>query len=74
LVTIRIELSQLQYDMALSIAARLNQENTLKEPKVEELMIATLKILINEYKENSRSVGNYFMNRNTLEAKDKDVG
>jgi len=59
LATIKIELPRSQYEIALSIATRLNQENTLKEPKVEELMIATLRILIDEYKENSRSVVTY---------------
>jgi len=52
---------------------RLNRENTLKEPKVEELMIATLRILINEYEENPRSVSTYFMKRNSLNNKDKQV-
>jgi hypothetical protein len=70
---IKIELPQSQYNIALSIATRLYQENTLKEPKVEELMIATLRILIDEYKENSRSVITYFMKRNTLDTKDKHV-
>lgn len=70
---IKIELPQSQYDIALSIATRLYQENTLKEPKIEELMIATLRILIDEYKENSRSVITYFMKRNTLDTKDKHV-
>jgi hypothetical protein len=73
LATIKIELPQSQYDIALSIATRLNQENTLKEPKVEELMIATLRILIDEYKENSRSVVTYFMKRNTPDTRDKHV-
>ena len=73
MATIKIELPQSQYDIALSIAIRLNQENTLKEPKVEELMIATLRILIDEYKENSRSVVTYFMKRNTSDTKDKHV-
>ena len=70
---IEIELPQSQYDFALSIATRLNQENTLKEPKVEELMIATLRILMDEYKENSQSVVTYFMKRNTLDTKDKHI-
>ena len=70
-MTIKIELPQSQYDIALSIATRLNQENTLKEPKVEELMIATLRILIDEYKENPRSVVTYYMKRKTLDTKDK---
>jgi hypothetical protein len=73
LATIKIELPQSQYDIALSIATRLNQENTLKAPKVEELMTATLRILIDEYKENSRSVVTYFMKRNTLDTNDKPV-
>jgi hypothetical protein len=73
LVIIKIELPQSQYNIALSIATRLYQENTLKEPKVEELMITTLRILIDEYKENSRSVITYFMKRNTLDTKDKHV-
>jgi hypothetical protein len=73
LVTIKIGLPQSQFDIALSIARRLNRENTLKEPKVEELMIATLRILINEYEENPRSVSTYFMKRNSLNNKDKQV-
>lgn len=70
---IEIELSQSQYDIALSIATRLNQENTLKEPKVEELMIATLRILMDEYKVDSQSVVTYFMKRNTLDNRDKRI-
>ena len=70
-MAIKIELPQSQYDIALSIATRLNQENVLKGPKVEELMIATLRILIDEYKENSRSVVTYYMKRKTLDTKDK---
>ena len=73
MATIKIELPQSQYDIALSIATRLNQENTLKEPKVEELMIATLRILIDEYKENPRSVVTYFRKRNTSDTRDKHV-
>jgi hypothetical protein len=73
LAKIEIELPQSQYDFALSIATRLNQENTLKEPKVEELMIATLRILMDEYKENSQSVVTYFMKRNTLDNRDKHI-
>ena len=70
---IEIELPQSQYDFALSIATRLNQENTLKEPKVEELMIATLRILMDEYKVDSQSVVTYFMKRNTLDNRDKRI-
>ena len=73
MATIEIELPQSQYDIALSIATRLNQENTLKEPKVEELMIATLRILMDEYKENSQSVVTYFIKRNTLDTRDKHI-
>ena len=73
MVTIKIGLPQSQYDIALSIAMRLNRENTLKEPKVEELMITTLRILINEYEENPQSVSTYFMKRNTLDTKDKHI-
>jgi hypothetical protein len=73
LAKIEIELSQSQYDIALSIATRLNQENTLKEPKVEELMIATLRILMDEYKVDSQSVVTYFMKRNTLDNRDKHI-
>jgi hypothetical protein len=73
LAKIEIELPQSQYDFALSIATRLNQENTLKEPKVEELMIATLRILMDEYKENSQSVVTYFMKRNTSDNRDKHI-
>jgi hypothetical protein len=64
LATIKIEILPQQYDIALCIAKRLKQENLLKEPKVEELMIATLRILINEYNENSQSVVTYFKKRN----------
>ena len=63
MVTIRIGLTKSQYAVALSIATRLNQENALKEPKVEELVQVTLKILFDEYKGNSRSVVNYFIKR-----------
>ena len=70
---IRIELSQSQYDTILSIAKSLYNESTLKEPKIEELIIATLRILTKEYKEDSRSVITYFRKRNTLDTKDKYV-
>ena len=63
MVTIKIGLTKSQYAVALSIATRLNQENALKEPKVEELVHVTLKILFDEYKGNSRSVVNYFIKR-----------
>jgi hypothetical protein len=51
-VTAKIELSQSLYDISLSIATRLYQENVLKEQTVEELILTTLRILIKEYEEN----------------------
>jgi hypothetical protein len=66
---IKIELPQSQYDIASSIATRLNQENVLKEPKLEELMVVTMRILIDEYQENSRSVVTFYMKRKTLDTK-----
>lgn len=74
MVTIEIELSQSQYDNAASIASRLYQENTLNEPKVEELIDVTLKILINEYVENPQSVVTYFKKRNPLDTIDGREG
>jgi hypothetical protein len=63
LVTAKIELSQSLYDISLSIATRLYQENVLKEQTVEELMLTTLRILIKEYEENPESVITYFLKR-----------
>jgi hypothetical protein len=63
LVTAKIELSQSLYDISLSIATRLYQENVLKEQSVEELMLTTLGILIKEYEENPESVITYFLKR-----------
>jgi hypothetical protein len=62
-VTVKIGLSQSLYDISLSIATRLYQENVLKEQTVEELMLATLRILIKEYEENPESVITYFLKR-----------
>ena len=62
-MTTRIELSQSLYDISLSIATRLYQENVLKEQTVEELMLTTLNILIKEYEENPESVITYFLKR-----------
>ncbi|HZD34913.1 MAG TPA: hypothetical protein VE130_06880 [Nitrososphaeraceae archaeon] len=70
MATIKVELTKSQYAIALAIATKLNQENTLKEPKVEELINVTLKILIDEYKENSRSVVDYFTKRTHSITKD----
>jgi hypothetical protein len=57
----------------LSIATRLNQENVLKEATIEELMLATLRILIKEYEESPESVITYFLKRNNLDSKDRRV-
>ena len=46
MIAVKIELPQSQHDIFLSIATRLNQENVLKEATIEELMLATLRILI----------------------------
>jgi hypothetical protein len=62
-VTAKIELSQSLYDISLSIATRLYQENVLKEQTVEELILTTLRILIKEYEENPESVITYFLKR-----------
>jgi hypothetical protein len=62
-VKARIELSQSLYDISLSIATRLYQENVLKEQTIEELILTTLKILIKEYEENPESVITYFLKR-----------
>ncbi|HEY9399182.1 MAG TPA: hypothetical protein VIP29_04720 [Nitrososphaeraceae archaeon] len=62
-MTAKIELSQSLHDISLSIATRLYQENVLKEQTVEELMLATLRILIKEYEENPESVVTYFLKR-----------
>ncbi len=70
LVTVKIELSQSLHDISLSIATRLSQENVLKEHTIEELMLATLRILIKEYEENPQSVINYFLKRNSRDSKD----
>ena len=70
LVTVKIELSQSLHDISLSIATRLCQENVLKEHTIEELMLATLRILIKEYEENPQSVINYFLKRNSRNSKD----
>jgi hypothetical protein len=42
----------------------------LKEHTIEELMLATLRILIKEYEENPQSVINYFLKRNSRDSKD----
>jgi hypothetical protein len=70
LVTIKIELSQSQFDNSSSIATRLNQENALKEPTIEELILSTLRILIREYEDNPQSVIAYFLKRSSLDSED----
>jgi hypothetical protein len=67
LVTVKIELSQSQFDNSSSIATRLNQENALKEPTIEELILSTLRILIREYEDNPQSVIAYFLKRSSLD-------
>jgi hypothetical protein len=68
LVTVRIELSQSQYDNSSSIATRLNQENALREPTIEELLLSTLRILIREYEDNPQSVIAYFLKKSSLDS------
>jgi hypothetical protein len=70
LVTVKIELSQSQFDNSSSIATRLNQENALKEPTIEELILSTLRILIREYKDNPQSVIAYFLKRISLDSEE----
>ena len=66
MIAVEIELIESQHDILLSVARRLNQENVLKKPTIEELMLATLRILIKEYQENPQSVTAYFQKRNSL--------
>jgi hypothetical protein len=68
LIAVKIELSHSQHAILLSIARRLKQENVLKEPTIEELMLATLKILTKEYRDNPQSVVAYFLKRRSLES------
>jgi hypothetical protein len=63
MIAVEIELIESQHDILLSVARRLNQENVLKKPTIEELM---LRILIKEYQENPQSVTTYFQKRNSL--------
>jgi hypothetical protein len=70
-IAVKIELPQSQHDIFLSIATRLNQENVLKEATIEELMLATLRILIKEYEESPESVITYFLKRNNLDSKER---
>ena len=68
MIAVKIELSYSQHAILLSIARRLKQENVLKEPTIEELMLATLKILTKEYRDNPQSVVAYFLKRRSLES------
>jgi hypothetical protein len=70
LVTVKIELSQSQYDNSSSIATRLNQENALREPTIEELILSTLRILIREYEDNPQSVIAYFLKRSSVDSEE----
>jgi hypothetical protein len=66
LKAVEIELIQSQHDILLSMARRLHQENVLKKPTIEELLLAILRILVKEYQENPQSVTAYFQKRNSL--------
>jgi hypothetical protein len=66
LKAVEIELIQSQHDTLLSVAKRLHQENVLKKPTIEELMLTTLRILIKEYQDNPQSVITYFQKRSSL--------
>jgi hypothetical protein len=66
LKAVEIELIQSQHDILLSVARRLHQENVLKKPTIEELMLTTLRILIKEYQDNPQSVITYFQKRSSL--------
>ena len=66
MIAVEIELIQSQHDILLSVARRLNQENVLKKPTIEDLMLTTLRILIKEYQEDPQSVTTYFQKRNSL--------
>jgi hypothetical protein len=61
-------LIQSQHDTLLSVARRLHQENVLKKPTIEELMLTTLRILIKEYQQNPQSVITYFQKRSSLKS------
>ena len=63
---VEIGLIQSQHDTLLSVARRLHQENVLKKPTIEELMLTTLRILIKEYQDNPQSVITYFQKRSSL--------
>jgi hypothetical protein len=66
LKAVEIEIIQSQHDTLLSVARRLHQENVLKKPTIEELMLTTLRILIKEYQDNPQSVITYFQKRSSL--------
>lgn len=72
MITIKIDPSKFRYDVALSIASRLYQENVLKKPTIEELLIATSKILIKEYEDNPMSVVAYFMKKTNIRDEDME--
>ncbi|MDQ3837844.1 MAG: hypothetical protein M3297_01090 [Thermoproteota archaeon] len=70
MIAVKIELSPSQNDILLSVARRLKQENILKEPTIEELTLATLKVLIKEYQDSPNSVATYFLKRYSVESWD----
>jgi hypothetical protein len=63
MATIKIEISQTQNDILLSIAKRLYEEGALKEPTIEALLLNTLDIVIKEYSSDPQSLVMYFKKR-----------
>ena len=63
MATIKIEISQTQNDILLSIAKRLCEECALKEPTIEALLLNTLEIVIKEYSSDPKSLVMYFKKR-----------
>jgi len=63
MATIKIEISETQNDILLSIAKRLCKEGVLKEPNIEALLLNTLEIVIKEYSSDPQSLVMYFKKR-----------
>ena len=68
MIAVKIELSPSQNDVLLSVGRRLKQENILKERTIEELTLATLKVLIKEYPDSPNFVATYFLKRYSVES------
>jgi hypothetical protein len=62
MVTIKIEISQTQNDILLSIVI-LCEEGVLKEPNIEALLLNTLEIVIKEYSSDPQSLVMYLKKR-----------